>query len=479
MPGYLDNQIDRCIEEGPMKAESASTPEVNGSKRDNDTKNRPFEIWYYHGFLNKSDMEIAGCPCKQDTQIPAMMTMVNNHVIRAALNPLDSGDFPYDVLVWKTIDGRWTGHGVARMGRPAQRIINGATRNLMENAGLAAGGMIVIKQGLVQAADGGPIRIGPRMVFLAGQDADVDDVRSVFTFIEIPMHQAELQAIIQLGMKMMEDLTQLPMLLQGQQGSAPDTVGGLTILNNNANVTRRALARRLDARITEPQVTRYYKWLLYHGKDDEKGDFVIKARGSSALVERDIQNQQIPQLLQVSLNPVFGLDPKKAMQEQLRVWKLNPDAFEYDDEKWQQIVQNMSQPKQDSRIEVEKIKIQGRQQEFAAEQQVKQQTDGQTMQFDAAESAKDRENKIVLAMINERMASAELSALERQTLEKIKATLASDSMKLGTQVNLSEKGMLHDKDVQTANHMVNLHKNALTPPVEPTGRAKTGAAFYE
>jgi hypothetical protein len=52
-----------------------------------------------------------------------MVTMVNNRVIKAALNPLDSGDFPYDVLPWQRKSGMPWGNGVARQGRTPQRIV--------------------------------------------------------------------------------------------------------------------------------------------------------------------------------------------------------------------------------------------------------------------------------------------------------------------------------------------------------------------
>jgi hypothetical protein len=72
---------------------------------------------------------------------------------------------------------------------------------------------------------------------------------------------------------MMEDSTGLPMLLQGQLGKAPDTVGGMTMLNNNASAVLRRLARTFDDCVTEPHIRRYYAWLLQYGEDDEKGDF--------------------------------------------------------------------------------------------------------------------------------------------------------------------------------------------------------------
>ncbi len=92
-PDYIESQIRLCLEEGPQKAlaqvkkEPDRQPEGKESKR--------FEIWYFHGTAEREDMLAAGCVCDEKyLSIPAMLTMVNNRVIKAALNPLDSGDFP-------------------------------------------------------------------------------------------------------------------------------------------------------------------------------------------------------------------------------------------------------------------------------------------------------------------------------------------------------------------------------------------------
>jgi hypothetical protein len=79
---------------------------------------------------------------------------------------------------------------------------------------------------------------------------------------------------------MAEDVTGLPQIMQGQQGQAPETVGGMQILQNNAGTVLRRIAKTYDDRITEPHVRRYYEWLMTYGDDAEKGDFQIDARGS-------------------------------------------------------------------------------------------------------------------------------------------------------------------------------------------------------
>ena len=350
------------------------------------------------------------------------------------------------------------GNGVSRQGRTAQRIVNAGARNMMDNGGLSAGVQIVLKQNAIIPADGEWTLTG-RKIWYLGPDSDMDDVRKAMTFFEIPSRQKELMEIVQFGLKMMEDATGLPMLLQGQQGKAPDTVGGMTLLNNNASAVLRRLARIFDDCITEPHVRRYYTWLLQYGDDDEKGDFSIDARGSSALVERDIQSQELPQMFQIAMNPVSGWDPKKVANEIAKSRKFDPKQFEYEDAEWQKIVENLSQ-KQDPSIAIAQLRAQTDEKLMQIEQQ-----------WQTQENQKDRELQVAIAVLDEQLASASLTSTERQTFEKIKAQLADSAMKLSTQ-----------KELSAASLAVGVHKHntaAAKPPTEPAGRAAKGKAFQQ
>jgi hypothetical protein len=443
-PHYIRSQLELVLKDGPMKAVAPSKqePDKHIEGREGDKR---FEIWYFHGTLDKDDMEAAGCQCDDGMppKVHAVVEMINQHVVKATLNPLDTGDFPYDIMPWQRKSGLPWGNGVARQGRTPQRIVTAAVRNMMDNGGISAGFQMVMKQGLIHGADGND-NVTPRKVWLVGEDADVDDVRKAMTFFEIPSRQAELMEIMQMGMKLMEDSTGLPMLLQGQMGTAPDTVGGMNMLNNNASAVLRRLARTFDDCITEPHIRRYYAWLLQYGKDEEKGDFVIDARGSSALVERDLQAQEMVQMAAIVTNPVFGLDPKKWAQEFLKSRKFDPKNFEFDDEEWKKIVENMSKGPQDNSMAVAKLRG-----DFDTKITQMEQA------FEKQENQKDRALDVALK-------NMEQSGKKSITLDELKAMLASTAMKLTTQTKLS---------------MATMAQKAATPPTEPAGRAPKGQAF--
>jgi hypothetical protein len=194
--------------------------------------------------MERDDLIAAGVDVTgmDDPHLPALVTMVNRASCGRRSTHLTHGSYPYDVMVWRPRANHWTGIGVARQMRTPQRIVVAGTRNLMDNAGLAAGPMIVMKQGQLSPADG-VMGFGPRKIWYIAEDADeVLAAKDAIGVVKIDMLVTELMEIVQFGLKLAEDVTGMPLMLQGQQGKAPDTVGGMMLLHNNA-IERAAPAR--------------------------------------------------------------------------------------------------------------------------------------------------------------------------------------------------------------------------------------------
>lgn len=481
LPGYIDSQIDLCIEEGP-----SNQKESDG--RNLSTVKGQFEIWYAHISVKAEELIAVGCECEaKPTSYPAILTMVNDRVIRASLNSLETGEFPYDVIPWKRRPNTPWGMGVARQMRTAQRIVVAATRRLMDNAGLASGPQIVVRRGVTP--ENNIWEIAPLKIWKEDDDAATQNA-APFSAVVIPMLQAELMNIIQMGMKMAEDVTGLPQLLQGSQGSAPDTVGGMTILNNNANAVLRRIARLFDSCITEPHIRRYYDWLMEYGESaDEKGDFQIVARGSTALVERDIQSREMVGILQLCLNPAYGKNPAKAMDEYLKSRRFTPTAFDYTPEELQ--AKQQQPAPQAPAVQVAQIRAQTEiaktDKVIAADLQIAQ-VENQTAQHRITVDT-DRDTVLVNSEIQKNQQDAQFRREELQMklqlaqldyaskhqikLEDVKAKLAETSMKLNV-----------TKDLAVAAHLMDKHKSkvpapVITPEIEPAGVAPDGQSFQK
>ena len=489
MKGYLAEQIDKVLEEGPQSNESEGSgyakPMASTSESD------VFDIWYFYGTAEREDLEaaeVAGLPEDGDVSANVIITMVNCRVIKAAINPLDSGEFPYDVMVWQRRPGVPYGTGVAMQINVPQRMLTGGVRNLMDNSGLSAGPQIVARKGALVPANG-RWEITPRKLWFVNEEADVTGVQAAFAAINIPTMQAELIAIIQFALKMAEDVTGLPAMMQGQNTHAPETVGGMQMLQNNAGTVLRRIARLFDDRVTEPHIRRYYEWLMVHGENDAaKGDFQIDARGSTALVERDMQNQQIMQMGALVTNPAFGLDPEKWLAEMLKSQRLDPKRFQLDDEK-KAAMQNQPPPVA-PQIEAAKIRAQADAQKTQAVIQkdlriaeIEAQVDTQRAQIDTDRDAiyvqaqANRDQIAADSKYRELMLKQEELQLKRDlamldyanankvTLDKIKADLAKKAMEINATKELA--GMKASADQMPK------------PPIEPPGIAPAGESFQK
>jgi hypothetical protein len=182
-----------------------------------------------------------------------------------------------------------------------------------------------------------------------------------------------------------------------------------------------------------------------------KGDFQVDARGSSALVERDIQNQELAQLGAIVTNPVFGKDPKKWLDEYLKSRHLDPKRFEFDDEKWQEIVANMAKGPQDPRLAVAQLRADVEMRLTAADQA-----------FTERENARDRELEIALKQMDTHVDTLGLSVDQKKVFDQIRARLGETVIKINNQ-----------RAMQREANAVELSK----PPVEPAGRAADGKAY--
>lgn len=330
-PGYINEALVQCLEEGPNK-----TNQVHDDRRTKDDDR--FDVWYYSGEITEDDFEAVyakGHYSGKDA-VKVVVSLINDRVVKIAQAHLDCDDFGYDVMPWQRRSGMPWGIGVAKQINVPQRMLNAATRNMSDNAALSSGPQIVMMRGVVQPADG-RFELVPRKQWFADPEASIDDIRKAFMAIDIPTRQAELMTIIQFALKVAEDVTGLPMLMQGNQGKAPDTVGGMEILNQNANTVLRRIARTFDDAITEPHIRRYYMWIMEYGEEREKGDFQIDARGSTSLVERDIQRQAILSMGPMVVDPRYELDPALWAEEALRANRINPQRLKLSEDKKAQL----------------------------------------------------------------------------------------------------------------------------------------------
>lgn len=336
MPGYDRSELINALRDGPAINQARMAADGNVQRN-----SEQYEMWIFYGDCDVEDLMTAGLEVEPEAvKVPAMAVLINDRMVKVAMNVMDTGDFPYDVLAWQRRPGMPWGTGVARQMRTVQRMLNGACRAMMDNSGQTASPQIVIGNGVTPADGQWEIRGGK----IWRADSDTQDVTRAFYAFVPPSVQAELMNIIQFAMKMAEDTTGMPAMLQGIRGDAPNTLGGMQMQNNNATSVLRRLAKRFDDYVTRPHIRRYFDWMMQHSDRDEiKGDFQIDVRASSALVERDAQQQFLLQMAQLARDPQFGIDPAKLFAELAKGQRLDPKRFQFPQEQIE-AMRNRSNP---------------------------------------------------------------------------------------------------------------------------------------
>ena len=486
-PGYLSDQIEAAILEGPNKRhEEGRNPSI--SEADD-----RFDVWFRYGIISREDMQtIEDCVPKVEGRkglrlgdgkkdVYAILTMVNDRVVRVVLNPSHLGKVPYHANPWSRRAGHWAGVGVSEQVSLPQRGGNGALRAWIDNAGISSGVQLVVDTEAIEPVDG-RWNVSRNKVWRKRASASIDDVRKAITAITIPCLQPQLEATKNMFSRMAEDSTSIPLISQGQSGAtSPETLGQSQLQDNNANQLLRDKAHDFDQNIKLPIVQQTYEYLLLDPDvpDEVKGDYKIKISSSVALVEQAIHDQFIQQLfpvVQQAANP-YRVNPAKLFALVAKSKRLNPLEIQYTDAEWDTI--SKQPPPKDKVVQVAEINAQ------ATIQRAKMDTDRDQVyvQAETERTKAEHETKMAELQMRERLAMLDYANQHKISLEQLKTELATTTMKLQVTKELSAVAHQVDLHKHKTSQEIDLHKNrspeAEAPIVEPSGRAENGHAFEQ
>ncbi len=480
LPGYIVAALQRAMEVGPTNNIASQDNSGNpGKLTPNTLRQGRYEVWYFYGMITRAELlqiSTAGSnPITKDDvaenqeMVHVIATLIGDELVRAVINPLDSGRFPYNLMPWQRRAGHWAGIGIAEQIRMPQRTVNAAVRAMLNNAGKSAGSQVVINHASIRPADGKWPLTPDKIWFKTNDDAGMS-VDDAFAIHEIPNVTDQMMKIVDFGMKQAEEATSIPLVTQGQSGATtPDTFGATQLQDNNANQLLRTIGYTFDDNVTEPLVRDFYEWLLLDPDvpGEEKGDFQINAHGSSALVERAIQDQTLVQMLNVSLNPAYGIDPKRVSKLWIKSKRLNPVDVQFSEQ--EQAAMAKAPPPVPVPVQVATIQASAVRDGLVAKQGSDQQNiqhemqlhqdemalSGQDQQNDAARIAAENQKTQTEATIklHEQETRRQIAMLEYAnrngiSLNQAKAELAKTAMTLQAQ-----------RDLNAADNAVELHKH--------------------
>ncbi len=330
LPGFDKDAIRRLLLEKPRETAPSYLADLRNITGDNQQVTGDlYHVWEYSGCLDYEDMRdlayamamsatdetsrngyLATYDELQEvdplTEVNAVVWFCQSEILKFSIYPYDSGECLYSVFCLSKDEASIFGYGIPSIMRDPQRSLNAAWRAMMDNAGLSAGPQIVMDTKAIEPADGS-WKIRPRKIWKV-KDGIPKDARP-FEVFNIPTMQGELAAIVDLSMRFIDLMTQMPQIAQGEQGSGiTKTAQGMAILMNSANVVFRRIVKNFDDDMTTPNIRRFYDWNMQHNSKEEiKGDYEVDARGSSVLLVREMQAQNLMILaMQLGGHPVYG-----------------------------------------------------------------------------------------------------------------------------------------------------------------------------
>lgn len=453
-PGYKVEQIAKVLEQGPRRMKTMNERDIRDQIN---YGNEPmYEGWEFWGDFDPEDLRACGVDVEDSSvkTVSGCIIMVNDIVIKGFLNPLECSSLPYDFMVLEKDDNSPWGYGVPFLCRPAQRVLNAAWRQMMDNAGLSTGANIFVKPNLVKPADGNWQITGRKIWNILDDSADASKVVHAVHFEN---YAEEFERIINMAMMFADEESSVPKIAQGDARQS-DSVGVTTLQMNSSNVVLGRLVKQYDDMLTKPHIRRYYDFFMaYSDKDEIKGDHQVEARGSSVLLVRDMQTQS---LLQFGSYQGTAVAPMvhwhKWLKEVMKSQHLNPEDLIKSDAEIEKIINqppapNPEQIKSQTAVEVANIKANAQlttaqakeQGELAfANSQAQMARDNAIMRLKELEMKRDLE---ILKYANE----------QKLSLETVKAELAKTAMveetkrQLGA-AKLQQDALESDKDRLTS-----------------------------
>jgi len=304
---------------------------------DHSESNR-FEVYEYWGSVDGYDLKDHGIevPEGQDLSddFSACVWFASGKVLKIMLNPIAGYKIPYHVFPYERSPHQFWGTGVPRMMRDSQSTMNAATRIWLDNLALSSGPMVEVNTDLLAAGED-PTDIHPWRVFLReGGDGSMPAVR----WYQPIANANGLNQIVELFRRFADETTSLPSYTHGEQTkSLNKTATGMSMLMGAANVSLKSTIKNIDDFLLEPMIKALFHFNMEFGEEEAKGDLRIVARGSTALVQKEVQSQRLLQFLSLVSNPldVNLVDRTRLLRDIAQTLDIDPDEVIKSDERIQ------------------------------------------------------------------------------------------------------------------------------------------------
>jgi hypothetical protein len=297
--------------------------------------------WEYHGPLTNEDVAMVLRATGRDQEAAAyeidadplqevrvICYFCEGKILKLApAYPLDSGESLYSIFTFEENEASMFGYGIPEIMADSQKSMNGAWRMALDNAALSVGPQIFIDRDVVEPANRS-WTLTPRKVWYKRKGVGMAG-GTVLETKAIENNVNEIMNLVEVSRRFIDDETALPVAAEGELTDNPGVTATATnFMSMASNITFRRVVKNFDDGITTPNIRRLYDWNMQHNSSDTiKGDMKVDARGSSALLQRELQAQMLLNMAQNwSSHPVLkhALKAYETISESVRSSMIQP-----------------------------------------------------------------------------------------------------------------------------------------------------------
>lgn len=302
---YWDNELRTIGERNSVQGDPGGTYEL-------------LERW---GWLNGEQLAAAGVDVPAERMHEAFFANVwmlpNGTIIKVALQQIDGVTWPYFIYYFDKDESTIFPEGLASIMRDDQEMLNAATRMMIDNAAITAGGQLEVSPHLLSTTEKVD-EITPWKIWLRN---NVSPGQPAIREIRLDSRVAELGQMAEMFENNADETTAIPRYMSGENAStgAAGTSSGLSMLMGAVNIVTKDLITSYDEGITVGFIKGVYHWNMKFSQDNSiKGDYDVKATGSASLVAKEVRARQLNEFSQLTANPLDDPWIKRGVLNKLR-----------------------------------------------------------------------------------------------------------------------------------------------------------------
>lgn len=308
--GFDEKEIHAALidyEHGNHTLTESETARRSIAGMSNEASSNRFEVLEYWGVVDGRDLRLAGVQVDDEqVEYQANVWICGNHVLKARLNPLVPERIPYNIFPYERVPHQFWGIGVPEMMKDSQTTMNAGVRIFIDNAAISSGptgevNVDMIPEGmrLEDFATAKPWKLYPR----SGGAPESPMIR----WHQPTANGQTINHIIEMFRRFADEETSLPSYTHGEAGQGLNkTASGMSMLMGAANVAIKSVVKNFDDYLTKPLIQSLFDFCMKWSENEKakSGDTNVTARGSTALISKELQSQRLMQFTQMTANPV-------------------------------------------------------------------------------------------------------------------------------------------------------------------------------